>query len=246
MSPEPAPVTAPPQHRFEHELKYVFPAARGAGVLSRLRALAAPDPGHPANVVASIYYDTPGLDSLYEKLDSHRTKSKYRLRWYEERGGGSGDGPAFLEVKYREGRRRAKLRAPARLPASRLPGASLLDPELASLPAAFWALGVAPAPGLSPCVTIRYHRHRFVDPTGSTRLNLDTDIRLTAADPRRLPPGPHPSLPVAILEVKNLDGRMPHHLGGLLAPGWRLASISKYAVCFLAALGNRRILLETG
>lgn len=233
---------------LEHELKFVFPAARGAEVLARLTALTRPDPAHPANVVASIYYDTPALDSLAEKIDSHRAKTKYRLRWYEEPDGsgpGATDGPAFFEVKQRFGSRRSKRRAPVALTASRLARASLLDPDLAALPRELWRIGVAPPPGLAPCVTLRYERHRFVDPAGPTRFNLDRGIVLAASDPRRLPPpAARAPLPVAVLEVKNLEGRLPRRLAGLLPPGWRLVSMSKYAACFLAARGNRQLLPE--
>jgi hypothetical protein len=237
----PAPPPAPAEAPLEHELKFVFPAARGAELLTRLTALTRPDPAHPVGVVQSIYYDTQALDSLYEKIDSHLAKAKYRLRWYEEPGSAPGDDPGFFEVKRRFGTRRAKRRMPVPLSASRLAGAALLDPELAALPAGLWRIGVAPPPGLSPCLTLRYERHRFVDPAGATRLNLDRGIQLTAGDPRRLAPGRRPPLPVAILEVKNLDGRLPRHLDALLPPGWRLASLSKYAVCFLTARGNRQL-----
>jgi hypothetical protein len=234
----------PAEDALEHELKFVFPAARGAEVLARLSALTLPDPGHPANVVASIYYDTPALDSLYEKIDSHLAKVKYRLRWYEEPGVGAGDEPGFLEVKRRFGTRRAKRRTAVPLTASRLAGSSLLDPALAALPRELWRIGVPPPPGLTPCVALRYERHRFVDPAGPTRLNLDRGIVLAASDPRRLPPGPRAPLPVAVLEVKNREGRLPRRLAALLPPGWRLVSLSKYAVCFLAARGNRQLLPE--
>jgi hypothetical protein len=47
-----------------------------------------------------------------------------------------------------------------------------------------------------------------------------------------------------VLEVKNREGRLPRRLAALLPPGWRLVSLSKYAVCFLAARGNRQLLPE--
>jgi hypothetical protein len=235
---------------LEHELKIGFPASRAAEVLVRLAALCLPDPLHPANSVVSTYYDTIDLTSLYEKIDSHRAKVKVRLRWYEGLDGSAGDDPSFLEVKYRFGNRRAKRRLELPLTAAELAATPLSDPRLADLPSRLWQIGVAPPPGLSPCVTVRYQRYRFTDPMASgalpaTRLSLDTGILLAAGDPRRVAPHRYPPLPMAVLEVKNREGRLPRHLKPLLPPGWRLISLSKYAACFLAARGTRQLLLDT-
>ena len=100
-----------PRAALERELKFALPEAR-AGIAGRmLDALCRPDPQFTAAVVSTIYYDTPHLRLLREKLDSDFLKTKVRLRWYGAIAGDPGGGRAFLEVKTRVGALRRKARS---------------------------------------------------------------------------------------------------------------------------------------
>ena len=68
----------------------------------RLDSLCRRDPEFPAAVVWTIYYDTPALVSLGEKINSDYLKRKIRVRWYSDLEGRV-SGPAFVEAKLRLG-----------------------------------------------------------------------------------------------------------------------------------------------
>ena len=219
---------------FEFELKYQLNSRRAAAVRCLLRARCVPDPKYPENVVASAYYDTLGLDCLQEKLNSDKSKTKVRLRWYERSPGVPAGEESFLEIKRRLGLRRQKTRLPTDLPASRLVDMSLSHPDLRN------AIRVLPAdsglvPGrLWPCLVVRYRRHRFVEPLTGSRISLDVEIH-TGRVSHRLAAAPRPQpLQLAVLEVKNLDGQLPANLRAIEQLGCRSASFSKYAACFLS------------
>ena len=67
------------QDAVEHELKFTVPVSSTAAVLAWLRGACTPDPKFPCGRVSSIYYDTPDLRSLREKLNSDYLKTKVRL-----------------------------------------------------------------------------------------------------------------------------------------------------------------------
>lgn len=227
--------------RLEFETKYLVGRSRVAAVRALLNARCVPDSRYPENLVAGIYFDSLGLEHLHEKLDSNHSKIKVRLRWYESAPGTPGDDQAFLEIKRRIGKRRTKSRVPARLPAATLAGMSLTDPALRDELGALSRHAGLAAARLWPCLLVRYRRLRFVEPLTGSRISLDVDIRtgrvnpLLAATPRRSP------LDVAVLEVKNADGRLPIALRPCLQLGCRSASFSKYAACFLATGATERL-----
>jgi hypothetical protein len=224
------------------ELKLVVEARLADLVASRLAALFAPDPRHPRNTVASLYFDDGALSSLAEARDGALAKRKVRLRWYESAPGRPLGGPATLEVKRRFGARRRKERfdtALAARPLAALAGAlparrALAGDELLrSLPADVAAVA------LEPSLLVRYDRRRFVDPASGSRLSLDCGIH-AAAIRAGLPAGRlGRTASVAVLEVKNHDGRLPAPLAALLGPAVRRVSFSKYERCFRAAAGDR-------
>ncbi|MCA9794636.1 MAG: polyphosphate polymerase domain-containing protein [Candidatus Eremiobacteraeota bacterium] len=75
-----------------------------------------PDPyGHQGVYrVTSLYYDTPGLEAYWEKVDGVASRRKYRLRYY---GPFEAADTFFMEIKGREDRvvlkQRARLKAEA-------------------------------------------------------------------------------------------------------------------------------------
>ena len=80
----PAPVLA-----AERELKFTLPAARAHLARRWLERCCRRDPEFPAAVVWTIYYDTPALLSLGEKINSDYLKRKIRVRWYSDLDGRS-------------------------------------------------------------------------------------------------------------------------------------------------------------
>ncbi len=222
---------------LEHELKFRLSSWHSHAMLAYLSSLCRRDPKYPQNVVSSIYYDTPGLDLLGEKSDSHLFKTKVRLRWYQDAGGKVPNEASFLELKYRYGSRRKKLRVATDLGAGWLSRARLDHPALRDAPLLLGSQQLAPPRGLHPMLVVRYQRHRFVDPSSGSRICLDTAIgpgRVNAQRVHRRNPAP---LEDAVLEVKNQSGDLPAQLRPILRAGARLDSFSKYAACFESVLG---------
>ncbi len=222
---------------LEHELKFRLPSRHSHAALTYLSSLCRRDPKYPSNVVSSIYYDTPGLDLLGEKSESHHFKIKVRLRWYQDAAGNAASEASFLELKYRYGSRRKKLRVQAPLAARWLAGTRLDHPSLRDAPLLLASLQLAPPRGLHPMLVVRYRRHRFVDPPSGSRICLDTDVRPTRVNARRVHRRNPAPLADAVLEVKNPNGELPGRLGPLLRTGVRLDSFSKYGACFESVLG---------
>src|SRR5918999_4918130 len=123
-------VAAPTAPRAgERELKFTFPAGRVHVARQRLESLCRPDPEFPSALVWTIYYDTPALDSLGEKINSDYLKRKIRVRWYSDTSGRV-TGPAFVEAKSRVGNRRFKVREQVTIAAEELSHCDLQDAKL--------------------------------------------------------------------------------------------------------------------
>lgn len=223
------------------ELKFVVEARLAHLVASRLAASFAPDPRHPRNTVASLYLDDRALTGLAQARDGALVKRKVRLRWYEVAPGRPESELCVLEVKHRFGARRRKERHESPLRAERLAtiaGAlpsrrELLGGELdRALPR-----DVA-SDSLEPSLLVRYERRRFVDPVSGSRICLDREIH-AAAIRAGAPLGRLGArAPLAVLEVKNRDGRAPATLATILGPTLRRISFSKYERCFTAMTGD--------
>jgi hypothetical protein len=75
---------APPNAGGDRELKYSLQAGRVPLARRMLASACRPDPEHAVACVWTIYYDTPQLTSLREKINSDYLKVKVRLRWYSD------------------------------------------------------------------------------------------------------------------------------------------------------------------
>jgi hypothetical protein len=227
---------AAPPGALERELKFVLAEGRGALARRLLDALCRPDPLYPAAVVSTIYYDTPDLRLLAEKIDSDYLKTKVRLRWYgplEGRGAGEG---SFLEVKTRAGSLRTKVRTATPLPARALDDMPLDDPALLDVLRLLLPLGLDVPVMLRPSLLVRYRRYRYVEPISGARVSLDTDIHAPRADPRLLRNSYFVSVPAAVLEIKGETDQMPRALRPLLHLGARRRSFSKFGSASLSML----------
>ena len=147
----------------ERELKFILPAGRVHLARRRLESVCRRDPEFPAAVVWTIYYDTPALVSLGEKINSDYLKRKIRVRWYSDLDGRV-SGPAFVEAKLRIGTRRSKVRARLPYPADEIAGWDLQDPRLLRFPLLLREQGVLHQESWQPMMLIRYRRDRFIEP----------------------------------------------------------------------------------
>jgi hypothetical protein len=224
---------------FERELKLALPEARASIARGMLDALCRPDPMYAAATVSTIYYDTPNLRLLAEKLDSDFLKAKVRLRWYGPVAGGASAGRAFLEVKTREGALRRKARLETPLDADWLDRANLSEPAVTGVVDLARTLGAELPERLVPALLIRYERRRYVEPASGARVSLDCAITVPRCNPALLRPGGPVRLGTCVLEVKGGGDDLPRALRPLAHVGARRASFSKYGEAGLALVRFR-------
>src|SRR5262245_4325320 len=228
----PAPSSPPLVETLERELKFVLPASRAEFAARLLQTLCKPDAQYPDADVWTVYYDSPGFDSLDEKLNSDYLKTKIRLRWYAPPGA-AGEGPVFLEAKQRVGNRRDKVRVRLPIDAEMLAGRRLEAPAFPLAAAPLAAKGIILGPDWRPMLALRYRRRRFVDVSSSSRISLDSNITAVSVNRRYLFARSLGPLRVAVVEVKGLNDALPGALRPLLPVGLRKESMSKYAALLL-------------
>jgi hypothetical protein len=225
VAPRPAPSLG------ERELKFTLPADRAHIVRRRLESLCRRDPKFPSAIVWTIYYDTPALTSLGEKINSDYLKRKIRVRWYSDLEGRV-SGPAFVEAKLRVGTRRSKERARLPYPAEELATWNLQDPRLLSFPLLLRDKGILGQESWQPLMLIRYRRDRFIEPTSGSRVSLDTDISAAAANRKFVSAADLSPLATAVFEVKGASDTLPIALRSVLALGLHKRSFSKFLVVY--------------
>lgn len=228
-------LAAPPQRgtSLERELKYVVPAGKALLARAIVSAICRPDPEYPDAVVSTIYYDTPNLELLSQKINSDYLKTKVRLRWYSPE---LGSASAFLEVKSRVGALRHKVRVETPLTAGRAAGLSLEDPSLIEVLRLAAPLGVSIPPRLIPALLLRYERVRFIEPVSGSRISVDAGIEAVRGNPRLVGNAFQQRLPHAVVEIKGAGDDLPRALRPLINLGARRASFSKYGAAGLAML----------
>ncbi len=213
---------------LDHEVKFLLPGAAAPAARVLLRGVCLPERPYAESLVESICLDTPTLAALEEKRASEYRKAKVRLRWYD------GAGPVRIEVKRREGSRRAKLRAVLSLRAEELALDGLASPRLREIPALVAALGEPLPADLTPVLRLRYRRERFVDPAFGLRLSLDSEIRVVERASWCGALGGDLAIGWVVVELKGNRRDLTPALSPLVALGARRASLSKYAACMLA------------
>jgi hypothetical protein len=217
---------------LEHELKFRLAAHRTGLIRRWLESACDADPLFPADEVSTIYFDTPGFDFLREKTDGHTYKRKVRMRWY-----GAGE-LTFLEIKYRLGAARDKLRIESPASSRSVVRRHLEDGSLTTLLEPLRMSGGQLPATLMPVLTIAFQRSRYVDRASGSRIAVDEQIRVPAVN-RRYFPGVRPDpLPFAVVEVKGPSTRLPPGLSAILDLGGSRASISKYSECCRRLTGS--------
>ncbi len=190
------------------------------------------DPEFPAAIVWTIYYDTPALVSLGEKINSDYLKRKIRVRWYSDLEGRV-SGPAFVEAKLRVGHAALEsARAAALSRPTRLRGGICRTRGCWRLPLLLRDQGVLGQESWQPMMLIRYRRDRFIEPLTQSRVSLDADISAARGEPAVSVRADLSPLATAVLEVKGGGDELPAALRPLLALGLRKRSFSKFLVVY--------------
>ncbi len=218
------------------EIKFTVPLSAVGTLRVLLAGACRPDAEFPHGIVWSIYFDTPGLQLLREKINSDYLKTKVRVRWYADPGAPRTGGPAVIETKLRQGSRRRKERIPLGVSGTDLLESGFTHAALLEVPRLLQREGVPLPVPLAPVMTIRYERRRFVEPASGSRVALDSDIAVAAVNPRALRPARAVRLPLGVLEVKGPHAHLPAALYPATLLGARRQSFSKYWTCCQQAL----------
>jgi hypothetical protein len=222
----------------DHELKFTLPEGRVDLARRWLHSICRPDRQFPAALVWTIYYDTPDLATLGEKINSDYLKQKIRLRWYSNLPGGPSFpcAEAFIEAKLRIGNRRTKVRIRAPYAADDLATWDLQDPRYQQFPQLLREQGVLTHDLWQPVLQLRYRRDRFLEPISRARVSLDARIAAVAVNPRFVAYADDSPLDVGVLEVKGRADELPLALRGMVQLGARKWSFSKYLAAYTHAI----------
>lgn len=221
----------------QRETKFVLDNREAHSALAWLRSHCTPDPQFPRGTVSSIYYDTPDLRHLREKINSDYLKTKIRVRWYAGLDGGEVGETSFVEAKGKEGGRREKTRVETKYSGRWLAETELSASELRTIPWTLRNRGIFVCPTLCPVFQISYRRHRFLDRVTGARLCLDSGITVPRVNPQVVPHQNPFSLPQAVFEMKGPGVELPLSLRYLARLGCRRGSFSKYEVCYEKLVG---------
>lgn len=216
----------------DHEIKFVVPSSAAEALRTWVGGVCRRDPSHPPARVTTVYFDTPDLRLLSEKIDSDYLKTKVRVRWYGTVD--SGASTVFAEVKHRIGSHRAKVRVVLDVPAADVARWPLCD---ARWPALLSPLRdrVPTLPSLlAPVLCLTYTRHRFLDPALAARITIDSDIRVIGVNVAMLAGQVPVGIDDVVFEYKSRSFDLPPHLGPIVRYGARRMAFSKYLACYQA------------
>ncbi len=220
------------EKKGEFELKYTFPNHSRATLESWLAVNCKKDPSYPESRVHSIYLETNLAESYQEKVNSDFFKTKYRVRWYEDKFGqpysGGPDVPVFLENKMKIGSKRLKNRWMTEAPFASLKSQNLNAVFHQQWYKLFCENKKEAVPNLAPFIEISYTRKRYIDSITKTRLSLDYDIRVTRTNPTLLPPPSNIALEIGVFEAKSNSNCPPQSLAYLTNNLVKKANFSKY------------------
>ncbi len=221
----------------EHETKFILPNVR-AGVLSSwLSTRCQPDPSYSVGIISSIYFDTRDWKLLGEKINSDHLKNKVRLRWYSDCETGEPAPTTFLEVKYKIGSARKKIRIKTEVSAKTILATPLNNNGLLQIPRMSLGHGVVLPMSLYPVFQLNYLRHRFIDPLTNARLAVDSNIHISRVNNKMVQRSNPTNLPDAVFELKHAKSNLPEWLHQLTALGCRKSSFSKYSTCYSHVTG---------
>ena len=212
----------------QYRIETKYRSARPHFSFAIMKALFSKDPEFYENYIFNIYFDSPSMHFLQEKLDGDLHRQKVRIRWY-------GDTPdilisetAKLECKQKIGAGGTKSAEKVVMPSGSIQALLQAKPWKKILAQSLPETLSSPSQFLAPVMLSRYRRRRFVDPATKTRLSFDDQICSLALSPAMLQQGIQPiKLHDAVIEVKNDTGEMPDFIK--LTDHIRLTSFSKYS-----------------
>lgn len=226
------------QEQPEHETKYIFHNTWAPTLIRWLQLRCVADPQFPTGIISSIYYDTSEWLLLREKLNSDYYKTKFRVRWYEALGDDEYPDRSFVEIKYKIGATREKIRFESKYSGKELAARDLSDPALLELQLQARKKGARIPFSLYPGFQIRYKRFRFLEPKTRCRICIDYDIRAPRVNSRMLSCfKPVAVLDTGVVEVKGRIAELPDTLRQLTALGCRKQAFSKYGSCYSMLTG---------
>ena len=220
-----------------YELKYVLPVAKCDAIIEDLADFTTPDVhgGAEGYSLVSLYYDSPGLDCYWAKVEGLKFRRKLRLRIYAEEDIEK-TARAMVEIKQRINRTVQKKRVELPLAlAEQLCTGSLEMPDLSpeDQEVVEEVRYLVHALHLRPTAITAYHRRAFVGNRYDSGLRVTFDTRLAgrmhalrvnaAADNHLIA---RPDL--CVMEVKANDA-VPDWVTSLLARhDCQLTRVSKY------------------
>ena len=219
--------------KVEHELKYVISNSRYHKVLHFLETTCKPDPEFPAGIVSSIYYDTYHLNFINEKINSDFIKTKIRVRWYSDLNYNKHSDFSFLEVKFKIGSRREKIRETLSIKGNWLSKVNLsFNKDLIMIPDLLKERGFIVNNQLFPLFQISYKRKRFIEPYTNYRICIDYDIHVPRVSKLFFTNSNSFYINKAVFEFKGSLHNIPSSLYPLTDMGCRKSSFSKYSESF--------------
>ena len=216
----------------DHEIKFAVPASAAGPLRAWAGAVCRADSVHKPDRVTTVYFDTPDLAFLSEKIDSDYLKTKVRVRWY-----GASPGrlsTAFAEVKRRVGNTRDKVRVTLDVPATDLAQWPLGDARWIGVLSGLREADPALPTRLVPVLSLTYMRHRYVDVVSDARITIDSDIQAAAVNIAMVSGYAPVAIDALVFESKSRSFDLPTHLHGLIRFGARRQAFSKYLACYQA------------
>lgn len=207
--------------------------------LDEQRALAivshfcSPDPLYPEGRINSIYFDTANFLCFKEKIEGDNLKRKYRLRWYDTNDTDTdANCPAFLEIKFRYGSVRDKVRTQFSLPRQWLANAPLEDSSfIRTLYDLADSFPENIPLGLFPVACISYNRRRYQCSSTGVTICIDSEIRVDRINSFLFPHTFPFSIHTTVVEFKDVQLPDIYWFRHLYRAGFRLRSFSKYGEC---------------
>jgi len=215
------------------ERKFTASCEMKSRALSILHHHCLPDPNHPAGFIKSVYYDTYHLKSFKEKIEGDNLKSKVRMRWYEDVNSSDAEEiQAFIEIKYRIGAARQKIRHMITVSGKLLGSAPLEDIRFIEL-----LYNNSPEFGalipldLVPVVCISYERQRFICQRSGGGICLDMNIQGSRFNSNLFQATNAVRSNMIVCEFKDSGLEDLPLAEELYLAGFKLRSFSKYGEC---------------
>lgn len=215
----------------DYETKYILSNAHALKVKTWLESRFPADPEFPEAIISSIYFDTPQLKYLNEKIDSHHIKSKFRIRWYTDPVTKTKSDVCFYEFKHKIGEHRIKRRLKSENDLSELP---LESSRFYSILDELRTFEGKVLDHLFPSFIVSYTRKRFIIPGTDMRLCIDFNINVPKTNLSivgRMPKRKY--LNECVFELKGPTARLPAELHYLEKFGAHKNAFSKYEKCYV-------------